>query len=391
MLVASNHEAKGQAQMESDERAMIYKFKGIQFATKDTSFYINFRFRMQPRMGIQSISGSDLNVDRVDARIRRLRFRIDGFIINRKLSYSLQLSFSRDDTDFDNTGFTNIIRDAIVFYRPIKNLQFGFGLNKLPGNRQRVTSSGQLQFTDRSIVNSAFTLDRDFGLKVYYTAHIGKVGVNLKGAVSTGDGRSVSFSDNGLAYTVRAELLPMGDFANEGDYYEGDQVREERPKLSIGVGYNFNQKAMRTGGTIGRELFAQRDMTTLLADAILKYRGMALSAEFMHRSADSPITYSADSTQKRVAYVGWGINTQASYLFKRNYELALRYSMVVPHASIASIDRQTEVCELGVSKYVNGHRIKAQFNVGYLVRGGDYRLPTNGNRWSGIFQIEVGI
>ena len=54
----------------------------------------------------------------------------------------------------------NIIRDAVVIYRPNKNWNFGFGQTKLPGNRQRVNSSGALQLTDRTINNAKFTLDR---------------------------------------------------------------------------------------------------------------------------------------------------------------------------------------------------------------------------------------
>ena len=379
------------AQTELDEQAMIYRFKGIQFATKDTSFYINFRFRMQPRIGFQTLEANKFEIDKVDARIRRLRFRIDGFIVSRKLSYSIQLSFSRDDTDFDNTGFANIIRDAIVFYRPVKNLQIALGLNKLPGNRQRVTSSGQLQFADRSIVNSTFTLDRDFGIKVYYTAMLGKVGINLKGAVSTGDGRSVSFSDDGLAYTMRGELLPLGQFTNEGDYSEGDLDREPEPRMSIAGGYCYNKGALSTGGTLGKELYAQRDMGTVIIDGIFKYRGMALSAEYLSRTAKDPVTYNEDSTLTRVVYVGWGVNAQASYLFKNNLELAVRYSVISPSAAVATIERQTDVCELGLTRYINRHRIKAQLNMSYLIRGGAYSTDNPGNRWNALFQIEIGI
>jgi len=380
-----------QAQTELDERAMIYSFKGIQFATKDTSFYINFRFRMQPRMGLTSVSGEDLNIDQVEARIRRLRMRVDGFIINRKLSYSIQLSFARADTDFENTGFANIIRDAVVFYQIHKKFYVAFGQNKLPGNRQRVNSSGQLQFADRSIVNATFNLDRDFGLKAYYNTMVGKMGFILKGAVSTGDGRSVNFTDNGLAYTLRAELLPMGLFTNEGDYSEGDLEREPKPKLAFGVGYSFNSKALRTGGQLGRDLYAARDISTIYADALFKYKGFAFATEFMSRDAQSPITYNEDSTLTRFVYKGFGLNAQTSYLFRKNYELAVRYSLLSPNKEIQHLERQTDVIEIGGTKYLNKHRIKVQLNVNYTIRQGNYALSTSGNKWGALLQVEVGI
>jgi hypothetical protein len=48
-------------QRERDERAMITNFKGLQFKAADSSFYINFRFRMQNRLGASTISVTNLN------------------------------------------------------------------------------------------------------------------------------------------------------------------------------------------------------------------------------------------------------------------------------------------------------------------------------------------
>jgi phosphate-selective porin OprO and OprP len=95
---------------------MIKNFTGLQFKSPDSSFYINFRFRMQNRIGAYTTSGTDLSFDEYDARVRRLRMRVDGFIMNPKLTYSLQLAFTRSDQDIDNTGIANIVRDAIIFY-----------------------------------------------------------------------------------------------------------------------------------------------------------------------------------------------------------------------------------------------------------------------------------
>jgi hypothetical protein len=50
------------------------------------------------------------------------------------------------------------------FFISLRKLDNGFGQTKLPGNNQRVVSSGSLEFTDRTINNSRFNIDRDFGL-----------------------------------------------------------------------------------------------------------------------------------------------------------------------------------------------------------------------------------
>lgn len=378
------------AQSELDEKPSIFKFKGLQYATKDSSFYINFRFRMQNRLGLHSVSGNNLGIDKVDAMVRRLRWRIDGFIMNPKLAYSIQLSFARQDTDFENTGFTNIIRDAVIFYRFNDKFYMSLGQNKLPGNRQRVNSSGQLQFADRSIVNSTFTLDRDFGIKAYYEDNFGKMGFRLKGAISTGEGRSVNFSNNGLAYTTRMEILPMGNFTNSGDYSEGDLEREPTPKVSFGGGASYNHKAQKTGGQLGKNLYEERNFSVYIFDYIFKYKGWALSGEYMQRNINNPITVD-DDLNVRYVYAGKGFNQQASYIFKKNYELAARYSILLPNESIQAYELRTDVFELGASKYILKHRVKIQLNLAYNTKNGNLSVKNPLNRWVGLLQVELGI
>ncbi len=378
------------AQTESDERAMIYQFKGLQFATKDSSFYINFRFRMQNRLGLFTQSAEDLHINQIEARVRRLRMRIDGFILTQKLSYSIQLSFARGDTDFENTGYVNIVRDAVLFYQVSPKFYVAFGQNKLPGNRQRVNSSGQLQFADRSQVNATFNIDRDFGIKLYYSEEIGKATFNLKGAVTTGEGRSVNFTDNGLAYTARAEILPFGKFKNDGDFSEGDLEREPKPKLSIAGGYSFNHKAKRTAGQLGKELYEDRNLSSVIADLVFKYRGWAFYSEFISRTTDNALTFNSNG-DLRYVYEGWGNLYQLSYLFKRNYEVAARYSQLRPINETKLYELKSEIIEAGATKYFNNHRVKIQWNLLYMVKGGNFSTSNPLNNWGTLFQVEFGI
>jgi hypothetical protein len=69
---------------------------------------------------------------------------------------------------------------------------------------------------------------------------------HLKGVVSSREGRIVNSTDNGLAYTGRVELLPLGEFTGGGDYSEGDL--ELKQQISIAAGYSMNKKTNRTGG-----------------------------------------------------------------------------------------------------------------------------------------------
>jgi hypothetical protein len=179
--------------------------KGVGLTSPDSIFQFNIRFRMQNRATYIQNDGED---GAIDAQIRRLRLRFDGYVGNPHFIYAIQLSFAPGDVGEVKDGENiNIIRDAVVFYRPNKHWNFGFGQTKLPGNRQRVNSSGGLQLTDRSINNAKFTIDRDFGFQTHYqNEHDNKFSYNVRSAISTGEGRnSTDKPDNGLAYTGKVE------------------------------------------------------------------------------------------------------------------------------------------------------------------------------------------
>ena len=378
------------AQAETDERALLEVKDGISIS-KDSLFLMNLRFRMQSRLGFTSESGDDLSVARVDARIRRLRLRFDGFVLNRDFQYYIQLSFSRADMDLESGYVAQTIRDAMVYYHLNKRFYIGFGQSKLPGNRERVISSGNLQFADRSIANALYTLDRDFGVFGYYTIPVGPQEVQLKGAYTTGDGRGASPGDPGMCYTGRVEWLPFGKFTKNGDYSEGDLEFEPSPKLSLAGGYSFNDRAYRTGGQLGAELYDSRDIGTFIADMMLKYQGWGVMAEYFDRSSgEDPITTSEDG-ELRAVQVGTGMNVHLSKLFPSKYEMALRYSQVDPDEALNDLAPTLEELLIGSTKYLNGHRIKLQLYAGYRWMHRHMELDSPGNSWTTMFQEEFGI
>jgi phosphate-selective porin OprO and OprP len=364
--------------------------KGLGITSPDSLFMLNIRFRMQNRLAFVTESGTNLDIAQVEARVRRLRLRFDGFIYTPRLTYLIQLAFSRSDMDFDDTGVPNIIRDAMIIYAITNNFSIGVGQTKLPGNRQRVNSSGDLQFADRSIVNATFNIDRDFGLQLYYNNNFQWLHYVLRGAISSGDGRNITSSDRGLAYTGRIEILPFGRFTNGGDYFEGDLARETSPKVSIGLTYSSNQNAIRTGGQLGRYLYDSRDIITNMADFLIKYNGWAFASEFLHREATDPITVN-DQGDQRYVYAGHGMNFQGSYLFKSNYELALRYSYVKPDPVIQMLEERTRQYTFGTSKYIRGHRLKLQADVTYEENTWLQGEASDHDNWQVRLQIEAGI
>lgn len=374
------------AQVESDEQPLLNSESGIRFS-KDSLFLMNLRFRMQNRFGLNSTSGEDLNVESFEARVRRLRLRFDGFVGTPKLAYYIQLSFSQSDMNLDNGDVPFPVRDAMVYYFPRKNLYFGFGQSKLPGNRQRVNSSGNLQMPDRSLANNFLTLDRDFGFFGYYDLKAKNHYLGVKTALTVGDGRGGVSFDNGLAYTLRLEYLPLGKFKNGGAYSEGDLERETKPKLSVGVVGHYNQNARFSGGTLGRPLDVPTDMYSAMTDVCFKYRGFSVLGELLYRHAPrTPL-----ASENVVPFTGYGWMATAGYMLSKRSEIVGRYSTYVPDASARAFYPERSQAAMGYNYYIRDHRIKAQGFLGYDVRGSFWDLSRQENGWLLMFQVEFGI
>ncbi len=369
-----------------------YSFgKGLGLTSPDSLFQLNIRFRMQNRVTYLENDGEN---GAYDGQIRRLRLRFDGYVGNPKFLYVIQLSFAPGDVGEIKEGENiNIIRDAVVFYRPSKHWNIGFGQTKLPGNRQRINSSGGLQLTDRTINNARFTIDRDFGFQAHnLNEYKDKFSYNFKAAVSTGEGRnSTDNPDDGIAVTGKAELFPFGAFAKDGTNFEGDIVREKKPKLMISGAFQQNNHARRTQGQLGNDLFEQRTMKSVLLDGMFKYNGWAAMASYMSRTTnENAITINPlDVTQSNYAFVGNGFDYQLSYNTKKNYEFIGRYSIQKVGHDIEALTPNTKQYSLGVTKYIWEHAFKVQAEINYDTL--DYFDGTTKNNWYLRFQVEIGI
>ena len=353
----------------------------------DSLFQLNIRFRMQNRA--QFVEDED-GKTAVSAQIRRLRLRFDGYVGDPKFMYAIQLSFAPDDVgEIQDGGNLNVIRDAVIFYSPSRFWAFSFGQTKLPGNRQRINSSGALQLTDRSINNARFNLDRDFGLQIHHLNEFeDRFSYNLKMALTTGNGRNTTVdTDRGFSYTGKVELFPLGAFANGGSTFEGDIERENRPKLLFSMAYNLNDKAFKSQGVLGSELSEKRTQSSVLADAMLKYRGFTAMAAYMNRMAENPVVLAGDTPE--YVYTGYGTDYQASYLFPFHLEIIGRFSTQKVNRHIHRFTPDQDQYTVGLTRYMWEHAFKFQLETSF----NRYRYVdrTTGKDWYTRFQIEMGI
>lgn len=337
--------------------------KGITMTAADSSFSMNLGFRFQTLFTAEALAE---NLDDVSTRmlIRRSRIKMKGFAFSPKLKYKVELALSNNDISgaLDETGKSpNIVLDAVLRWTPIKNFELWFGQTKLPGNRERVISSQALQFVDRSQLNSEYNIDRDLGIQVHHSFSLGTMVIRDIYSVSMGEGRNiVKENTGGFDYTGRIEILPFGKFKNKGDYFGSDLEREETPKLSLAATYDYNDDAERAGGQLGKFIYGHRDLSTVFADMMFKFRGFSIMAEYANKQTSNPFVKDEDGKLIGKYNVGTGFNIQSGYLLKNNIELAARYTEVKFEEGI---DENAYFYTLGVSKYFVGHNLKIQSDI----------------------------
>lgn len=360
--------------------------KGITFQPNNDLYKLTIRFRMQNFLGFEF--GEDFQTD---AHVKRLRLRFDGYVFVPQLVYSVQLGFTSYDTKTVPNGNMNIVRDAMVYYLPTNTWSIGFGQTKIKANRARINSSSALQFIDRSIVNSQFNLDRDFGLfGEFHKAIVADFNVGAKASITLGEGRNWGGGSNGgYAYSGRLELFPLGRFNSLGEISEGDYQRERTLKLMLGGAYSFNNKAVRLQGQNGALMpdGESRNLNAYFLDFVMKYQGFALCADFMGRKCDKPL-FASDS--EICVYTGNGLNVQSSYLFPSNWEIAIRNSTLFPKKKVQSLIgyRNFNQTTIGVTKYLIGHSLKIQADASYNHKS-EALHPYN--QWELRFQVELGL
>ncbi|WP_460220125.1 porin [Psychroserpens sp. MEBiC05023] len=355
----------------------------INFTAKDSSFSIKFA----PRFQVRSVSSWDHDGDQYGSPehnfiVRRARLKFDGFAYSPKLRYKIELGLSNRDISGANQFNRNTPRyilDAVLMWNFAENWELWAGQTKLPGNVERVISSGNLQLIDRSLLNSRFNIDRDLGIQLRHKTKLGEhFLMREKLSLSQGEGRNVTEgNEGGLQYTARVEFLPFGTFKSKGDYSHSDLKREEKPKLMLGFTYNYNQDAVRERGFAGDYMLRadgslyKTDQTTIFADAVFKYNGFSFMGEYAKRTADDEIATEIDGTTPTgdIVLTGNALNLQAGYLFKSNYEIAARFTTVDYESVTGALP--TDQYTLGFNKFIVGHKLKVQSDISYTTVDGN--------------------
>ena len=362
---------------------------------KDSSFTMKIATRMQ-LLAISNWENEDGNLINPETNflVRRARLKFDGFAFSPKLKYKIELGLSNRDisggSDF-NRNTPRYILDAVVMWNFYENFELWFGQTKLPGNIERVISSGNLQQVDRSLLNSRFNIDRDMGIQLRHHFNLSEnFLVREKLALSQGEGRNITEgNEGGHQYTGRLELLPFGTFKSKGEYSGSDLKREETPKLMLAATYDINQNAVKTRSNLGSYMFTgdgglyETTINTLFIDAMFKYKGFSFMAEYADRDAKDPIAKNANGSETGdEVQVGRGLNLQTGYLLDSDWEISGRYTNIVLDQNITGKNPENQHT-FGVSKYIVGHKLKVQSDISYL--------SIDGNNDEFMFRLQLDV
>ena len=335
-----------------------------------------------------SSSWEENNGNETSFLTRRARLKFDGYAYSPKLKYKVELGLSNRDLSGASQYTSNAPRyilDAVLQWNFYQNFELWFGQTKLPGNRERVISSGNLQQVDRSLLNSRFTIDRDFGFQLRHHFNLTETFIVKEiFSLAQGEGRNITTGNlGGHQYTGRIELLPFGNFASKGDYKGSDLKREKKPKLAIGLSYDYNNNAVKTRSNQGSymtidgvaDAYFETNINTVFLDAMFKYNGVSLMAEYSDRTASDAFAKNSDgSLTGDEVQVGKGLNLQMGYLFNNDIELSGRYTHIELDKNITGKNPESQYT-LGLSKYIVGHKLKVQTDISHLeIEGSNNKL-----------------
>ena len=339
-----------------DVEMQSYSFgEGLKFVG-ESGYNLKLTGYAQPMSELKRINSEESSSSRY--RMRRVRLRMDGQSSNERFKYRFQVDLSGvseiGESDEDP------LLDAYVDYALTNRISVKFGQRSTyTDNRELFMNSNSLQLVERSRLTSAFSSIREFGLFISGRFRAGR-GSYLRPhfVLTNGDGKNVYSRDRGgLKIGGRLDYLPFGLFTNMGQFRQIDVMREQVPKLVVGVHYSKNNgMSSRRGRYSGRIIYLNAndqeslpDYTKYGVDFLFKYKGFSALGEYIKSSAEVPSDITqrirnngsisesflvnevqdVDSYVKGRMMLGSAYNIQMGYLFKNGFSVDSRYTHLI--------------------------------------------------------------
>lgn len=285
-------------------------------------------------------------------RIRRAKFKLEGWMIKSWLTYEFQLNFPA--ITGANTGA--ILEDAafdVDFTKGKGLFRAHIGQFKPPFGAQEMTSSGNQMFVDRALVSNNFFRGRETGVALWGATAGSKI--EWRVGMFNGNGLTRTVNDNDkFQYNARVMWQPNGSvvlnqraWVTGALYSESDFESTTIPIYALAVNWENQNNFNATTGN-------DQKWNAYSVDGIYKYKGLSVNGMYSLAQREPETGASFDAA---------GGFIQAGQLFsRRRYEIAARYGQFDP---TDRTDRNiTREARAGFNYYYARHGLKWQSDFG---------------------------
>lgn len=218
--------------------AIGYGRSGFELKSRDGNFATQIQWRFQGRFSYPDrgdpTSFDDFNDGPESTfELRRVRMKIGGHGYQPWIKYYFEIDLQSTSNSGGSPGDTRVI-DWRISLEKFRFLSLQVGQWKIDYNRERRDSSGQQQFVERSIVNTAFTIDRQMGAMLYGHLAPGTFfDSRYYAGVFTGSGRGEANDDANMMYFGRFQWNFLG---RDLKWSQSDVEYHEQPSGSLAFG-----------------------------------------------------------------------------------------------------------------------------------------------------------
>ncbi|MCL6219547.1 OprO/OprP family phosphate-selective porin [Zunongwangia pacifica] len=337
-----------------------YGEKGFEFRSGDNNYLLQVQSRLQFRFATPSDNDpytfNDLNDNSNNVfKVNRSRLKVGGHAYKPWLKYYWEYDL----------GQSNLLDYRIMIER-WDWLNIKVGQWKLEFSRERRISSGAQQTVDRSILNRAFTVDRQQGIELYGRLRTkGSLDFNYWVGVFTGNGRGARENDDkSLMYFGRLQWNMFGE--NIG-FKSSDLSIHQKPAAIIALAGVTNRspytRFSSSGGGFLEEFEEQNPGQYRIHQANLEtalvYKGFSWQSEFHWKNIDDRVN--SQQTKLNGFYFQAGyLAHQSLHWWPQPLEIAARYAKFTPNTLQ---DYYLDELTLAFNWFFKGHRNKLTMEI----------------------------
>ena len=290
--------------------------------------------------------------DRGSFRIRRAKFKLEGWMLKSWLTYEMQVNFP----GLTGSNVGAILEDAafdVDFSKGKGLFRAHIGQFKPPFGAQEMTSSGSQMFVDRALVSNSFFRGRETGVALWGATSGNKI--EWRVGMFNGNGSTRTANDNDkFQYNARIMWQPNGSvvlnqraWVTGALYSESDFESTTTPIYA--VAFNWENQNNFNATTANDQKF-----NAYSVDGIYKFKGFSVNG--MYSLGDR-------KTESGTSFNASGGFIQAGQLFsRRRFEVAGRYGQFDP---ADQVDRNiTREARGAFNYYYARHGLKWQSDIG---------------------------